>query len=277
MTERPRHRTTLTLPDGVVWGYGRAGRSGGRPVLVHHGLIGDASFGPIWDELGKAAGIEWIMLERPGYGATPPMAMNTLADWPAMIAPALAALGVTGRFDVVGMSAGAPCAYACAAGLSERVGRVAILSGVPFLHAPGVLDAYPPDGQAAYARYLEASDTDLRTEFRTFCENAVTQLSESGEIQGDRMTEALSSVLAHDAAGPAREARLQARDWGFGPSDVTCPVDIWHFEGDTMVPFEAARRSAENLTQVTRHFIEGNGHIATDAMLEDMTKVLAQA
>ena len=52
---------------------------------------------------------------------------------------------------------------------------------------------------------------------------------------------------------------------------------IWHFKGDTMVPFEAARRSAEQLTQVTRHFIEGDGHIATDAMLEDMTKILAQA
>ena len=66
-------------------------------------------------------------------------------------------------------------------------------------------------------------------------------------------------------------------DASFGSSDVTCPVDIWHFEGDTMVPFEAARHSAEQLTQVTRHFIEGDGHIATDAMLEDMTKVLAHA
>ena len=62
--ERPRHRTTLTLPDGAVWGYGRAGRSGGRSVLVHHGLIGDAGFGPIRDEPGKSAGIEWIMLDR---------------------------------------------------------------------------------------------------------------------------------------------------------------------------------------------------------------------
>ena len=275
--QRPHHRAALTLPDGTLWGYGRAGRPGGRSVLVHHGLIGDATFGPIWDELGKAAGIEWIMLERPGYGTTPPMAMHALAEWPGMIGPVLTALGVTGQFDVVGMSAGAPCAYACAAGMRERVGRVAILSGVPFVRVSGVLDAYPPDGKAAYARYVEASEAELRGEFRIFCENAVRQLSESGEIQGDRMTEALNSVLAHDAAGPAREARLQARDWGFGPSDVTCPVHIWHFEGDTMVPLEAARRSAENLTQVTRHFIEGDGHIATEAMLKEMTAVLTQA
>ena len=267
---------TLTLPDGATWGYGHAGRRGGQPVLVHHGLIGDAGFGPIWAELGEAAGIEWIMLERPGYGATPPIAMKALADWPAMIAPVLAELGVTGRFDVVGMSAGACYAYACAAGLPERVGRVAILSGVPFLHATGVLDAYPPDGQAAYVRYVEASEADLRAEFCAFCENAVAQLSESGEIRDGRMSKALNSVLSHDAAGPAQEARLQARDWGFGPSDVNCPVDLWHFEGDAMVPFEAARRSSEGLPHVERHFIEGDGHMPTYAMLKEMTAVLVQ-
>ena len=266
---------TLTLPDDGIWGYGRAGHSGGRPVLVHHGLVGDAAFSPLWGELGESAGLEWIMLERPGYGTTLPVAMNMLAEWPTIIAPVLTALGVTGQFDVVGISAGACYAYACAAILPERVGRVAILSGVPFLHAPDVLDAYPPDGRAAYARYLEASDADLRAEFRAFCQNAVAQLNETGEMLDDRMAEAFNSVLAHDAAGPAREARLQALDWGFGPSDVTCPVDIWHFDGDTMVPFEAARRSAESLPKVTRHFIQGEGHILTNALLKDMTAVIA--
>ncbi len=277
MMETAHHCAALKLPDGTTWGYGRAGRSGGRPVLVHHGLIGDAGFSPIWDELGGVAGIEWIMLERPGYGETPPMAMNALAEWPTMIAPVLTALGVTGQFDAVGMSAGACYAYACAAGMPERVGRVAILSGVPFLHAPGVLDAYPPDGRAAYARYVGASEADLCAEFRAFCENAVAQLSESGEIQGDRMAHSLRAVLNHDAAGPAREARLQAMDWGFGPSDVNCLVHLWHFEGDAMVPFEAARRVADGLPHVARHFIKGAGHMATDAVLKDMAVVLAPA
>ena len=42
---RPCHRKILALLDSAVWNYGRAGRPGGRPVLVHHGLIsntGDA-------------------------------------------------------------------------------------------------------------------------------------------------------------------------------------------------------------------------------------------
>lgn len=266
---------TLTLHDGTIWGYGRAGRPQGHPVLLHHGLVGNAGFAPIWDALGATAGIEWIMLERPGYGETPQREMRAIAEWPGMIAPVLAALGVTGRFDVAGMSAGAPYAYACAAGLPDRVGRVAILSGVPFIHAPGVLGAYPAEGQAAYARYAEAGEADLRAEFRAFCENAVLQLGESGEAEGVPMADALHGVLVHDAAGPVREARLQSLDWGFAPADVTCPVDLWHFEGDEMVPFEAARQSADHLTGVVRHFVKEARHIPTDAMLRDMATVLA--
>ena len=267
----------IETSDGTVWGYGRVGLKVGKPVIVHHGLVGDGTFGAIWDELGKSAGVDWIMIERPGYGGTLPMEMVSISDWPAMIEPVLDVLGITGAFDVVGTSAGAPYAYACAARMPDRVGRVAVMSGVPFLHVPGVLDAYPPDGRAAYARYVSASETELRDEFRAFCQNAVAQVSAAGEIADDRMTSALDAILSKDAAGPAREARLQAIDWGFGPEAITCPVHIWHFEGDTMVPFEAVRRSAEHLQQITRHFVKGDAHIASEAMLKEMTAILAGA
>lgn len=267
----------IETSDGTVWGYGREGRRGGRPVLVHHGLVGDGAFGPIWGQIGEPAGLDWIMIERPGYGATPPMSMTCLSDWPAVIVPVLDALGVDGSFDVVGMSAGTPYAYACAAGMPERVGRVAIISGVPFIHAGGVLDGYPPEGRAAYARYKTASKAQLRDEFRALCQQAVERVGQAGEIAADRMASALNAVLAHDAAGPAREARLQAIEWGLEPSAVTCPVDIWHFRGDAMVPFEAARRSAEHLPNATRHFLEGDAHMPTDAVLQAMAAILAAA
>lgn len=260
----------------MTWGYGRSGQSGGYPVIVHHGLIGDAALGPIWAELGRAHGVEWIVIERPGYGATPPTEMDRLSDWPVMIAPVLDRLALTGRFAAIGISAGAPYAYACAAGMPDRVSHLAILSGVPFLHAPGVLDAYPSDGRGAYEWYRTASDADLRDEFRAFCRNAVERVIESGEVDSDRMREPLDAVLRHDAAGPAREARLQARDWGFGPAEITCPVDIWHFEGDEMVPFEAARRSAMHQPKAATHFIAGAGHIPTEEMLSEMAAVLAR-
>ena len=43
---------------------------------------------------------------------------------------------------------------------------------------------------------------------------------ETAPEQVRQIAEALNGALARDPAEPAREARLQARGWGFGPSDL---------------------------------------------------------
>lgn len=263
---------TVATRDGAIWGYGRWGCRGGRAVLVHHGLVGDGALGPIWNQLGEMAGLEWIVIERPGYGQTPPMAMERLADWPVMVAPVLEALEIPGRFDAVGISAGGPYAYALAAGMPARVGRLCILAGVPFIGAPGVLDCYTDQGRAAYARYASAGEAALRAEFRTFCADATARVGGNQQVAA-----ALAAILSHDAAGPAREARLQARDWGFDRSAVSCPVDLWHAEADDMVPFAAARLSAAGLTQASWHTQVEPTHLASEASLTEMTGILAAA
>ena len=154
-----RQMAWIQMPGRSVWGYGRFGRLGGKPVFVHHGLIGDASLGLAWAPLGQALGLAWIVVARPGYGRTPPRRMDRVADWPGLIEPVLRALGISGRFDAVGISSGAPYAYALTAGMLERVGRICILSGVPFIGAPDVLAAYPAQAQAAYARYASSDET----------------------------------------------------------------------------------------------------------------------
>ena len=264
--------TTITASDGRVWGYGRSGHPGGRPVLVHHGLIGDAVLHPMMEELGQRHGFEWLILERPGYGQTPPMEMDRIADWPKMITPALTELGVTGGFDAIGVSAGAPYTYALAAGLPERVGRICILSGVPFLGSDGVLARYPDDGRAAYARYATADEATMRAEFRTFCAAMAERFRDHADISAS-----LGAILSHDAAGPAREARLQAVDWGFTPDDIRCPVDIWHAREDDMVPYPAAELSANGLPDVTWHVQAEPSHMASDATLRAMAKALSRS
>ncbi|MEM8587252.1 MAG: alpha/beta hydrolase [Pseudomonadota bacterium] len=262
----------IQLPDRSVWGYGRFGRRGGKPVLVHHGLIGDANLGPAWAPLGEALGLEWIVVARPGYGRTSPRRMDRVADWPGLIEPVLHALGINRRFDTVGISAGAPYAYALAAGMPERIGRICILSGVPFIGAAGVLAAYPEDGQAAYGRYASSDESAMRAEFRAFCEGIAARLSDN-----EQLSAALAPILANDAAGPAREARLQARGWGFGREAVSCPVDLWHSEADDMVPYAAARLSAEGLPNAVWHVQAEPSHLASERTLADMARILARS
>lgn len=260
----------ITAPDGHVWGYGRFGRTGGWPVLVHHGLIGDATLDPGWEAFGETAGIEWIVVERPGYGRTPPADMARLADWPAMIAPVIELLGIEGAFDTVGISAGAPYAYALAAAWPDRVRRVGVLSGVPFLHAPGVLDGYADEAQAAYAAYATESDAALKQTFADYCQEIARNLGDEKDLG-----KALDAVLAYGAAGPAREARLQAIDWGFEPPDVQCPVHLWHSKADAMVPFDAARVSAGQLPDAVLHVQEAPSHFASRESIEEMLRSLA--
>lgn len=262
----------IQLPDRSVWGYGRFGRRGGKPVLVHHGLMGNATLGPAWAPLGETLGLEWIVVERPGYGRTPPRRMDRVADWPGMLEPVLHALGVSGRIDAVGISAGAPYAYALAAGMPERIGRICILSGVPFIGVPDVLATYPEDGQAAYRRYASSDESAMRAEFRAFCEGIAARLSDN-----EQLSAALAPVLDNDAAGPAREARLQARDWGFGREAVSCPVDLWHSEADDMVPYAAARLSAAGLANASWHNQAEPSHLASERTLADMARVLASS
>ncbi|MEQ8399990.1 MAG: alpha/beta hydrolase [Roseitalea porphyridii] len=263
---------TIKAVDGRTWGYARYGEAGGKPVLVHHGLIGDRNIGVIWDDLGKANGLEWIVIERPGYGQTPALAMDRIADWPTMMEPLLTVLGVTGSFAAVGISAGAPYAYALAAGMPARAGRIGILSGVPFIGADRVLAAYPADGQAAYARYAIAEGKALRAEFRAFCADMVATLAEHPHVES-----AVTAILAHDVAGPAREARLQAIDWGFDRSAVQCPVDLWHSDGDDMVPCAAARMSASGLPKAAWHIQAEPSHFPSEATLQEMASTLGDA
>lgn len=262
---------TIATPDGVIWGYGLSGRSGGRPVLLHHGLLGDATPDPLLAELGDAHGLQWIVIERPGYGRTRPMDMERIADWPRMIAPVLEALGVAGRFDAVGVSAGAPYAYALAVAMPGRVRHLCILSGVPFIDVDAVLAAYPDDARAAYAYYADADPAALRDAFRAFCETmAATVVGHRG------LSAAVDAILAHDVAGPVREARLQARRWGFERSAVRCPVDLWHAEADEMVPYAAARLSAAGLPSAVWHTQAEPSHMASEATLRAMAERLAR-
>lgn len=233
-------------PDGTSWGVTRAGRADGRPILLQHGLMGVGRFEQAWVQLADSLGFEWIAIDRPGYGGTPPMPMDRVADWPAMVAPLMDVLGIRGRFDVVGISAGAPYSYALAAAWPDRVVKVGILSGVPFVNVPEVMAAYSADEQRAYASYA----TQTHAETRKVFDEAFRNLPESARQNDDVLT-AMAALDAYDFAGPVREARLQALDWGFDRSAIHRPVHIWHSKEDDMVPFEAARRSAEGLPGAT--------------------------
>lgn len=250
----------VTLPDGGVVAYARHGAPGGRLVVMHHGLVGNTEMDAGWAALAAKAGVELLVLARPGYGASPPRAMACVADWPACVEAVLERLEVPERFDVLGLSAGAPYAYALAAGLRARVERVAIVSGVPRVCEPDVLVHYAEMNQAAYAGFMSADDETLRLQF----EGWLQVLASTVEDEDGLMASALRDIQHHGYAGPAREARLQARPWGFRMEDVHQQVELWHAREDDQVPFEAVKTSIRQLPRARLNIQEHPSHMPSE-------------
>lgn len=117
-----------SLRDGRRLAYLATGPRDGMLVLYLHGAIGspqgaDADLEAATHDLG----IHYVMVSRPGFGASDPAPGRTLADF-ACDAAALADELGRERFAVVGVSAGGPYALACAHELPERVAAAAVVS-----------------------------------------------------------------------------------------------------------------------------------------------------
>ena len=262
----------VTTMDGQVWGYGLTGPHDGQFAIMHHGLVGDRRIDDAWCRLIDEAGFRFLTIERPGYGETPPRSMLQIAEWPDLLAPLLEAVGAPDRFDVVGVSAGAPYAYALAARFPHRVRQVAVLSGVPFVNLPEVLACYEPSHQETYASYGVQSDDEIKQLFTVFCEDLRNRPEDELGI-----ADALAAIMGYGCAGPAREAKLQASDWGFNQSSIQCPVHIWHSNGDDVVPFAAVERSATGLSNATLHIEPTSSHFSSLESIREMLAVLKES
>ncbi|NJQ07206.1 alpha/beta fold hydrolase [Streptomyces lonarensis] len=244
--------------DGVLE-YERHGDPGALPVLLHHGLLGSAGVPEEWHRLARGAGVGLVAVARPGYGRSAPAAMGSIGDWPRLVAPLLDALGVD-RCGVLGVSAGAPYGYALAAAAPERVTSVAVLPGLGLVDEAVTRGCYPAEPRQLFEEFARGDEEATR---RYWAEQLTDGLAEFPADHPWRR--ALVDSLAHEAAGPGREARLQQCDWGFALGEAAATVGLWHSRTDTDVPFATAEIIASRLPAATLHEVAAPGHIPTPA------------
>ncbi|MEO0601696.1 MAG: alpha/beta fold hydrolase [Myxococcota bacterium] len=238
---------------------------------MHHGLVGSSDLGPMWSDAAEELGVRLLAAARPGYGHSDAVDMNAIGDWAGLLQPVLDHHGWT-RFATVGISAGAPYAYALAARLGSRVSRVAIVSGLPAVHKPDVLALYPKDARAAFARYAAASRREVAAEMRTVLEALRHQFAADDPVQA-----AFDASLVQDVAGPGREAWLQMRPWGFSLRAVRCPVRMFQAEDDTMVPFRAVVATARRLPEAQIIARCTGGHRLDESVVRAALTFVAEA
>ncbi|UTI63694.1 alpha/beta hydrolase [Paraconexibacter antarcticus] len=267
---------SVTLSGGRRLAYTEAGPPDGAPVLVLHGAIGSPL--RVGDDLATvldALAIRYVMVSRPGFGASDPVAGRRMTDLAADLGALADALGLA-RFGLVGVSAGGPYALATAAVLPERLTAVATV-GSP---SP----AYRPWAAPGMSRRARTALRGIATAPGVTCGaggaavalvrrhpglllRAMTLGADSAdrELLHDpaRAEAAVAGFLAATAGGVrglVDDYLLSARPWGFRLEDVTPEVQLWHGARDTLVPPAHAVALAAALPRHRITFAAGDGH-----------------
>jgi len=218
--------------------YSAIGSGRGYPVMYLHGAIGSPRWRtPALDAAIAALGLRYVLPERPGFGGSDPDPGRTVAGYAEDLRELADQLGWR-RFSVVGVSAGAPYALACAWAMPERVGAVAAAS------------ALPPPRAARSGRF--------RLRYR------VPQIAFGTPGLGPALAAAGLAAMGLRRLTPPRamveDYEVCCRPWGFEPEEIPGPVTLWHARRDRLVPVAHAAQLAASLPAGTLALERRGGH-----------------
>jgi len=231
------------------------GDPNGFPVLIQHGMIASIDDNTLFDHL-IAVGMRLISFARPGYGESTPFEMKCIGEWGEVVASVLVDLGVD-KFDVFGISSGAPYAYSIADALPKQIRNVYILSGIPALYDEQVAAAWPyPVVKNPTIPEMQRLAFDL---FFAVC---------SAE---DRTKNDVRDSMRNNCFGPAQDLRIRGMDWGFRLQDLGCKVTMQHSRADHLV---CAQLTASRLPNCELIIHEGSDHFSQALLDEFIDKIM---
>ena len=239
----------VTLPDGRSLGFQEYGHSGGAPVLLLTAAPGSRLLDPD-PAATEAAGIRLLVVDRPGYGASSPLAEGTAPCWAAFaddLARALGQIGVE-HTSVVGWSNGGIAACALAARHPALVGAVAIVAtaasddDIPWIpdEHRGLLHSLRPDPGSAIAALTPALEVLVDNPMLAIgslsrCP-ANERLLEQPAVRAALET-MLTEAFRPGAAGLATDlVATNVAPLGFDLETVDAPVHLFYGVDDVIVP-----------------------------------------
>lgn len=228
------------------------------------------------DDAARDLGLRIISPDRPGIRDSQFQAERRLTDWPAFLNEIADRLGIE-RFRILGISGGAPYAFASGWKTPERVEKIAVVSGAPPLDGLKDLDGLLPIHRQMLvlreknprllkalfhlARPFVAMRMPLRLrplllKFLQPCDANVLRESRKFEICFDSARHAWRS----SALGVMTDAEIYAAPWGFPLEEVRVPVALWHGSKDRTFAPRLAENVAARLPNRQFHLVEGAGH-----------------
>ncbi|GEN06724.1 Pimeloyl-ACP methyl ester carboxylesterase [Myxococcus fulvus] len=283
---------SLRLKDGRRLAYVESGDLDGVPVFFIHGNPGSRYMRHPDDRITHGLGVRLITPDRPGYGLSDHQPGRTLLDFPSDLEQLANALGI-GRFSLFGVSAGGPYAAVSTWHLDDRILRAAIVSGASPLKRPGGMEGVNRDYRNAYAMaawpewvlhpLLAMHDRQVRANPDRALAAVMAHASpDDRRVLSDPLIAAQVQGWRREAtrrgvAGIRREAHILASPWDFPLEEIRRDVDLWYWDGDSIVPPQMGRYLASRIPTAVPHFLPGGGHFSLYSHWRDILTPLARA
>jgi len=269
----------LARRNGARVAFNEYGDVAGQPVLFCHGWPSSRIMAELTDEPARELGVRIISPDRPGIAGSSFVANRTLLDWPPLVEELMEYLDID-QFRVLGISGGAPYAYATAWAMPDRVRAIAVVSGAPdiaVLTDHSGLFAFYQLMLRAYLSFPRLSKWSFRFA-RPFLSLRpprstrslllrLLQPCDAVALRDERAFEACfeSQRLAWEtsADGVLADAEIYAQPWQFSLKELRVPVRLWHGNSDRSFSAAVAQNIAAQIPDCTSYFIDDAGHYST--------------
>ena len=250
------------------------GELGGYPALYCHGFPGSRLEPAIVEQAARAAGVRIIAPDRPGFGRSEHQPNRTILDW-RHDAKAIADHLALEQFSVLGVSAGAAYALACAYALGTRVRRVALVAPLapPEIFTRTASTSLTVACLRGAAKHPNAAVLVAHL-LGVLARNAMPLLlalmiakappCDQRTLRAPRFRAALAcstrEAFAAGSNGAAIDLQRLCAPWGFDLEAIQTPVDVWHGRADRVVPSEMAASLKTVLAHANVHCCPDLGH-----------------
>ena len=281
--------TFLPLGEGRQLAFAEYGDPAGIPVVFCHGWPSSCTMGELTDTAAREVGVRIISPDRPGISGSAPAAERKLLDWPPILERLVDFLGLT-DFRMLGISGGAPYAFAGAWAMPARVRTISVVSG-----APPIAELSDRSGLLPLYRWMLALHRRqpklLRTCFRLTRPFVSMKVSVHVARKLLRMLQPCDAEALRDAAafnacfesqrrawkggslGVMLDAQIHAEPWGFPLEEVRSPVRLWHGKKDRSFSYKLAEEVGKRLPNCSTRIVENAGHYSLP--IRHMREILA--
>lgn len=251
----------------------------GHTVFFHHGSPGCVETARTFEAVAEDAGLFFVTMSRAGYGTSARRAGRTVAS---IVDDTRSVLDAFDRDEYVsvGWSGGGPHALACAALDAPRCRKAWSLAGV----APTDVDFDWTEGMGPENveefELAKVAGPDYEGHVEQYAAQFVDATADNIiEIFGGLLSDVDKAVLAdaerraafalscrHAFASGWRgfydDDRAFFANWGFDPTAITVPVEVWYGDNDLMVPATHGAWLGANLPTSSVVYEPGEGHIS---------------